>query len=84
MTADDPRSAPELEQIILELCAADRPAGIPGLMLVVQGVKEWYVQLGGMHNISSTLRIIRVEAALYRLICLGEPAPLDGFPRFTV
>ncbi|KAJ7854524.1 hypothetical protein B0H14DRAFT_2579785 [Mycena olivaceomarginata] len=40
MTANDPRSAPELEQIILELCAADRPAGIPGLMLVVQGVKE--------------------------------------------
>ncbi|KAJ7830323.1 hypothetical protein B0H14DRAFT_3464924 [Mycena olivaceomarginata] len=69
MTADDPRSAPKLEQIILiilELCAADRPAGIPRLILVAQGVKEW------------------VEAALYCLICLSEPAPLDGFPWFTV
>ncbi|KAJ7258280.1 hypothetical protein C8J57DRAFT_1516178 [Mycena rebaudengoi] len=41
MTADDPRSAPELEQVILELCAADRSASIPRLMLVAQRVKEW-------------------------------------------
>jgi hypothetical protein len=50
MTADDPRSAPELKKIILELCAAYRPAGIPRLMLVAQGVKEWYFQLGVIHN----------------------------------
>ncbi|KAJ7111094.1 hypothetical protein C8R44DRAFT_883532 [Mycena epipterygia] len=41
MTADDPRFAPQLEQIILEFCAADRPAGIPRLMLIAQRVKEW-------------------------------------------
>ncbi|KAJ7080316.1 hypothetical protein C8R44DRAFT_754365 [Mycena epipterygia] len=40
MTADDPRFAPQLEQIILEFCAADRPAGIPRLMLIAQRVKE--------------------------------------------
>ncbi|KAJ7118357.1 hypothetical protein C8R44DRAFT_738293 [Mycena epipterygia] len=53
MTADDPRSAPELEQIILELCAADRPAG----MLVAQRVKECTRKSASMWKLPSVAHL---------------------------
>lgn len=83
MPETEPKLPPELERSIFEIAARSRPVTIPTLMLVAQRIYAWYFQALNI-DMAAHDALYRVEPLLYRVICVSDNPPIDGFPHFTM